>query len=159
MPFFRFYKRAAAGECEFSRDERVLFSANEFRAAVSESEFRPYPGSHAADRLRTAGIALSSLGTVDFARGDFEGIDELWNARTRDQCDEFLARLEQQPQMTENPVDCVDRADCAALRVRRVRTNGQLILTSARRAPLPAGSARAAGRTAHSNLRHAMLEL
>ena len=105
MALFSILKRAAMDECDFSRDERVLFTTCEFWAAVSASELRTHLGSRPAERLRTAGISLTSVGAVGLAQVVFAGIDELRNMTTADRRDEYIAKLEHQLQLTEDSVD------------------------------------------------------
>lgn len=105
VALFSIVVRAAADECEFSRDERLLFVASEFWAAVSANELRAHLGSQALERLRTAGIAMGSLGAVDLANTIFEGVDELSAMNSRKQRSAYLERLEHQLQTTQDSVD------------------------------------------------------
>lgn len=98
-------KRASMDECEFSHDERVLFTAGEFWAAVSASELLAHLDSQPEKRLRMAGIALHSLGAVSLAQAIFAGIDDLRNVNTRARRNEYVARLEHQLRVTDDSVD------------------------------------------------------
>ena len=92
-------------ESDFSRDERVLFTACEFWAAVSASELRAHLGSQPAERLRSAGLALTTVGAVSLAKAVFIGIDALKNVSSQERRDAYIAHLEQQLQMTDDSVD------------------------------------------------------
>lgn len=102
---FTILNRAAVHESDFSDDERMLCTACEFWAAVAAGELSDHLGSQPAARLRTAGIALRSLGAEASPRHIFTALDELRNLRPGVQCDEAIVHLARQLQATDESID------------------------------------------------------
>jgi hypothetical protein len=87
IALFSILSRLATDDCDFSRDERVLFTACEYWAAVSATDLRSHLGRRPAGRLRAAGF------------------EELNHMDSQELYDEYIARLEQQLQVTDDSVD------------------------------------------------------
>jgi len=60
--------RAAAGHQDFTRDERILYTACEFWAAIQARSIVTHLGSKARDNLRDAAVAFSAIGATHVAR-------------------------------------------------------------------------------------------
>jgi hypothetical protein len=59
--------RAAVGDQDFTREERILYTACEFWAAIHARSIVTHLGSKARDNLRDAAVAFSSIGATHVA--------------------------------------------------------------------------------------------
>lgn len=98
-------ERAAAGENEFSRAERILYTACEFWAATAARSIVLHLGSEVVDNLQKASFAFSTIGALHVRDTLNAVLSDLANARTKRRYRECLAALEEDLLKTKDPVD------------------------------------------------------
>lgn len=101
----RLLNRAAAGENDFSRAERILYTTSEFWAATAARSIFMHLGSDVVDNLKDAIFAFSRIGAVHVENTLTAFLRGLADPPTRCRYLERLAALEQDLLKTEDPVD------------------------------------------------------
>ena len=74
--------RAAAGDKDFTRAERILYTTCEFWAAIQARSIVTHLGSKTAKHLRNAVVAFSEIGAVRVASTLTVGCNDLTNTLT-----------------------------------------------------------------------------
>jgi len=97
--------RAALGDSEFSRAERILYTACEFWAAIAARTLVSHLGSQVDDKLQSAATAFSEIGAMDVADALNRARDDLASGITKQQSRERLHALEDELRMTTDTVD------------------------------------------------------
>jgi hypothetical protein len=97
--------RAAAGDNDFTRAERILYTACEFWAAIQARSIVTHLGSKTADNLLNAIVAFSAIGALHVASTLSAGYNDLAIARTTQRLLEALTALENELSKTLDPVD------------------------------------------------------
>jgi hypothetical protein len=97
--------RAAAGEQDFTRDERILYTACEFWAAIQARSIVTHLGSKAGDNLRNAVVAFSAIGATHVASRLTALHNDLATAPTAERLLQGLSALENELPKTLDPVD------------------------------------------------------
>jgi hypothetical protein len=97
--------RAAAGDKDFTRTERILYTACEFWAAIQARSIVTHLGSKSADNLLDAIVAFSAIGATQVARTLNAGYNDMAIAGTAQRRFEGLAALENELSKTLDPVD------------------------------------------------------
>lgn len=101
----RILSKAAAGKNEFSRAERILYTACEFWAATAARSIAAHLGSEAIDNLENAIFAFSRIGAVHVENTLTAFLRDLANPPTKRRYLERLAALEEDLLKTKDPVD------------------------------------------------------
>jgi len=124
-------ERAAAGATDFSRAERILYTACEFWAAVGTRSLVTHLGSEVVDNLQSAIFAFSTIGAEHVENTLNAVFSDLANAPTKQARLQCLAALEDDLSKTRDAVDQLiarfaeDLQECSAVcldRLSSVRT-------------------------------------
>jgi hypothetical protein len=97
--------RAAVGDQDFTRDERILYTACEFWAAIQARSIVAHLGSTARDNLRNAAEAFSAIGATNVASLLNAVHRDPASAPTTERLLQGLAALENELPDTLDPVD------------------------------------------------------
>jgi hypothetical protein len=98
-------ERAAAGQTEFSRAERLLYVACEFWAAVNAREIDAHLSSEVGDPLRDVRFAFSAIGAKHVVKILHQAAVEATGSRSKDARKERIADIEEQLLCVPDPVD------------------------------------------------------
>ena len=96
--------RAALGDIEFSRAERILYTVCEFWSAIAARTLVSHLGSQAVDNLQVAATAFSEIGAMNVVDSLNAALEDLPNA-TQQQFRERLSALEGELHNTTDAVD------------------------------------------------------
>lgn len=98
-------ERATAGDDDFSRAERILYTTCEFWAAVAARSILTQLGSEVADDLGYANVAFNAIGATHVANSLTSTLRALASARTTQRLLACLSALENELLSTQDPVD------------------------------------------------------
>jgi hypothetical protein len=98
-------ERAAAGETDFSRAERMLYTTCEFWAAVIAQSIAAHLGSEAMDNLGDAIVAFSTIGAEHVANTLNAVLSDLSKVTTKQGRLACFAALEHELSKTDDRVD------------------------------------------------------
>jgi hypothetical protein len=101
----RILSKAAAGKNEFSRAERILYTACEFWAATAARSIAAHLGAEVVDNLENAIFAFSRIGAGHVENTLIVFLRDLANPPTKRRYLERLAALEEDLLKTKDPVD------------------------------------------------------
>jgi len=99
------FTRAAAGQREFSRIERLLCVACEFWAAVNACELDAHLDSNVSDRLRDARFAFAEIGAEHVVNALHQTAIAIAGMRSTGERRRRIAEIQERLQRLPDPVD------------------------------------------------------